>query len=410
MLGRMATSLDLRPLREREFRLFFVGQVVSVIGDGLVWVALPFAVLELGGGPAAVGLVFGASALSLAVFAVIGGVLADRLPRRGVMLAADAVRLVVQALAGGLILAGAAEIWMLAVLQLVYGAGEALFRPASTGLVPATVPADLLQPANALIGLTRSVGTVVGPALGGGLVVLAGPGGAFLFDAATFAISAAFLVRLTVARTGALGEPATFLGDLVGGYREVRAHSWLWFMIALTSLWLFLAIAPFQALGPIVADTSLGGAGAWGAILAAYGLGGIAGGVIALAVRPRYPLRVIAVLFFLEVPAVGLLAATAPLWAIVAAAVAGGLSFGLFEALWTTTLQERIPDESISRVSSFDWMGSLALLPLGYALAGPAASALGVGVVLWIATGASVAFAVALCAHRGVWRLERLGA
>ncbi len=403
----MALRVDLRPLRAPAFRTFYAGQAISVIGDGVVWVALPFAVLELGGGPAAVGLVLGAHALALAAFALVGGVWADRLPRRAVMIAADLVRLVVQATIGAMLLAGVAEIWLLGALQLVYGAAEAFFRPASTGLVPSTVAPDLLQPANALIGLTASAGIVLGPALGGGLVAALGPAGAFLVDAASFAVSAAFLLRLRVGRSAVERVRTGFLGELAVGLREVRARGWLWFTILAAGLWLFVALAPFQALGPIVAERELGGAGAWGAILAAYGVGGLVGGLVALSVQPRRRLLLAALVFPLEAPPMALLAAVAPLPAIVVGCALAGISFGVFEAMWSTTLQEQVPDETLSRVSSVDWMGSLALLPLGYALAGPLASAIGVPAMLWIAAAASLALPAALLLHPGVRRLER---
>jgi MFS family permease len=398
----------LGPLHEREFRTLYAGQAVSVVGDGLVPVALAFAVLEIGGSAGDLGIVLGASAASLAVFALVGGVWADRLPRQRVMLAADAVRLVTQGFTAALLLTGNATILALALVQVVYGAGEAFFRPAATGLVPRTVSPERLQQANALLALTYNGGTIVGPALGGILVALTGPGGAFAFDAATFVVSALFLLRLRVAREAALAERGHFLADLADGAREVVRHGWLWRIVVVSSLWLFFALAPFYVLGPLIADEELGGAGAWATILAAYGVGGLLGGVVALRWRPHRPLFAAMLLLALEAPVPALLALGAPVWVIAAAALVGGVSFGIFMTLWDTTMQQRVPDEALSRVSSFDWMGSLALLPLGYALAGPAADRVGVDPVLYVAAATSIVLAVATAFNPQVRSITRL--
>jgi predicted MFS family arabinose efflux permease len=394
-------------LREREFRNLYAGQAVSVVGDGLLPVALSFAVLEdLGGGAGELGIVLAANAVALAAFALIGGVWADRLPRRRVMLAADGTRLAVQALTAALLFAGGMSVALLAALQVVYGAAEAFFRPAATGLVPETVSSGRLQQANALLSLTYNTGTVVGPALGGLLVALAGPAGAFTFDAATFAVSAAFLLRLRVARKPAHGERRPFLHDLADGFREVRRRRWLWVTIVVTSAWLLLVYAPFYVLGPVVADRDLGGAGAWATILAAYGIGGVVGSALALRWRPRRPLFTAALLFVLEAPAPALLALDAPLWLIATASALGGASFGVFQALWDTSMQQRVPPAALSRVSSFDWMGSLALLPAGFALAGPAGAAFGVDEVLVFAAFAAAALALAMAADPDIRRFR----
>jgi predicted MFS family arabinose efflux permease len=396
----------LGPLREREFRNLYAGQAVSVVGDGLLPVALAFAVLQsLGEGAGELGIVLAANAASLAVFVLVGGVWADRLPRRTVMLAADSIRLVVQGLIAALLIAGGLSVLLLAALQVVYGAAEAFFRPAATGLMPETVARERLQSANALMGLTTNAGTVVGPALGGLLVVAVGPGGAFVFDAATFLVSALFLLRLNAGRRPASGVRRAFLRELAEGFREVRARRWLWVTIVVASAWLFLAYAPLYALGPVVAEDDLGGAGAWATILAAYGLGGVVGGLVALRWRPRRPLYTAALLFLLEAPVPALLAVGAPLWSItVASALAGG-SFGVFGVLWDTAMQTRVPPAALSRVSSFDWMGSLALLPAGFALAGPLAEVVGVDAVLWVGAGSAFVLALAMAADPAIRRL-----
>lgn len=404
----MASSNRWGPLVERDFRNLYAGQAVSVMGDGLLLVAVAFAVIEIGGGAAEIGLVLGANALSLVVFALVGGVWSDRLPRHRVMLAADGIRLAVQAVGAALLLTDLAEVWHLAVLLTIYGAAEAFFRPAATGLVPHTVSGGHLQQANALLSLTTSAGMVAGPAIGGVLVALVGAGGAFAFDAATFAVSAAFLLRVRgVAAAVPRDERRSFTSELAEGIREVRRQSWLWWTILIASLWLLFVLAPIFVLGPLVADIELSGASSWALIVGAYGVGGVVGGLWALRVRPRRPLLFASALFGLEALLPGLLAVAPPEGVLAAAALLGGVSYGVFEAIWSTALQQNVPDATLARVSSLDWMGSLALLPVGYIVAGPVAELVGADAVLWFAAGAGVVAAAALCLHPGVRNLRR---
>jgi MFS family permease len=404
----MALTDRLGPLRTRDFRNLYAGQAVSVMGDGLLLVAVAFAVIEIGGGAAEIGLVLGANALSLVVFALIGGVWADRLPRHRVMLAADGIRLAVQAIGAALLLADRAEVWHLAVLLTIYGAAEAFFRPAATGLVPHTVAPEHLQQANALLGLTGSAGMVVGPAIGGVLVAVSGPGGAFAFDAATFAVSAFFLLRVRgVAAAVPRHARRAFTSELAEGLREVRRQSWLWWTILIASLWLLFSLAPLFVLGPLVADAELSGASSWAVIVGAYGVGGVVGGLWALRLRPRRPLVFASALFALEALLPALLAVVPSVGVLAAAAFLGGISYGVFEAMWSTALQQHVPDATLARVSSLDWMGSLALLPIGYIIAGPVAEIVGADAVLWVAAASGIVGSAALCFHPGVRGVRR---
>jgi MFS family permease len=185
-------------LREREFRLLFTGQAISLLGDGMVGVALAFAVLDLTGSVTDLGIVFAARTIPLVVFLLVGGVFADRLPRRAVMLTADVVRLVTQGVIAALLITGHAEIWQLALTQAVYGTATAFFNPASTGLIPSVISAPRLQQANALRALAMAAGNVAGPAIAGILVAAASPGWALAVDSASFAASAFYLSRLHV--------------------------------------------------------------------------------------------------------------------------------------------------------------------------------------------------------------------
>src|SRR5918994_4248817 len=208
----MSTRHRLGALQEPRFRLLWTAQSFSSIGDSMVLVAVPFAALQIGGSPTAVGLVFAAGLVPRIALMLVGGVWADRLPRQHVMIAADLVRGVGQAAGAFVLLAGVAELWQLALIAAVHGSGAAFFTPAARGFIPDTVSAPRLQQANALIGISRNVFAVVGPALAGLLVHAFGPGWVYAIDAGTFALSAAFLVRLPAGRTHAARKK--FMVDL----------------------------------------------------------------------------------------------------------------------------------------------------------------------------------------------------
>jgi predicted MFS family arabinose efflux permease len=377
-------------LGERRFRLLFTGRAVSDFGDKLVPVALAFAVLELDRSPSALGLVFAARMIPMVVLVLVGGVWADRLPRNVVMLTADGVRACTQALAAALLITGRAEVWHLMVLMAVYGAAQAFFDPASTGLVPETVSRARLQQANGLLQLSRSTANVLGPAIAGVLVATAGPGWAFAADSATFVFSAAFLALLGFGRESR--EVRTrFVAELVEGWREFSSRTWVWVSVTHFAFFHLLVLAPFWVLTPIVADDELGGAGAYATILSAMGVGAILGGLVALRVEPRRPLATAFVLILFGVPLYLALAAAAPVVLIASLAFVGSIAFNFANTLWNTVLQANIPAHALSRVSSYDWLGSLVFLPAGYMLAGPVAEAFGVSETLVVAAAWSVA-------------------
>jgi predicted MFS family arabinose efflux permease len=393
-------------LGEPRFKLLFAGRAISDLGDKLVPVALAFAVLGLDSSASALGLVFAARMVPMLVLVLVGGVWADRLRRNVVMLTADGVRACTQATAGFLLITGRAEIWHLMVLMAVYGAAQAFFDPASTGLVPQTVSSDLLQRANGMLQLSRSTANVVGPALGGVLVATVGAGWAFVADSATFVASAAFLALLRIERE-TREVRARFTADLVEGWREFTSRTWVWVSVAHFALFHLFVLAPFWVLTPIVADEELGGASAYATILAAMGVGSILGGLLALRVEPRRPLAVAFAGILLEVPLYLALAGAAPVAVIAAFALVGSAAINFASTLWLTVLQTNIPERALSRVSSYDWLGSLVFLPAGYVLAGPAAEAFGVAETLVFAAGwslASTLVVLSLEAIRGVRR------
>lgn len=374
------------PLRNGQFRLLLAGRAISALGDRVVPVALAFAVLDLTRSVTDLSIVFAAQTVPLVAFVLIGGVWADRLPRQLVMLVSDAVRATAQGLSAALLLSGSAHIWELAALQAVYGAAEAFFGPASVAIVAQTVNDAELQPANALLGMAGNLANVLGPALAGVIVATAGPGWGLAADAATFVASAAFLAPMRPRALLATGPGEGTLAALRAGWHAFRSRTWLWVTVVYFTIFLAFVYSPLQVLGPAVAKASLGGPGAWAAILASLGLGSVAGGLLGLRWRPRHPLRVAFVLFLISGPAlVVLLAARAPLAAIIAVALIDGSSGPLFNVYWFTALQHDVPASEQSRVSSWDYLGSLALQPLGLAATGPIAAAIGVSTTLYAA-------------------------
>jgi predicted MFS family arabinose efflux permease len=391
-------------LRERDFRNVFLASAASTIGDQMVPVALSFAVLDLTGSVSDLGYVLAAGTVPLVVLLLAGGVLADRVSRRRLMISSDLVRLLAEGALAALILSGNARLWHLAVLQAVHGAASAFFQPASTGILPQIVPAERLQQANALRGLTMSIGGIAGPALAGVLVVASSPGWAIAFDAGSFAVSAFFLWRVHAPALSRSGEPATFLGDLLHGWREFRSRTWLWVIVVQFALLHIVTIPTFLALGALVSKRELGGAGAWSTILVLFSAGTLVGGLIGLRMRTRRPLLT-ATLWnvALALPS-ALLALRLGVAPVAAGAFVAGVGIAVFGVLWETTLQREVPPEVLSRVSAYDWFGSIATLPIGFALVGPLSSALGIAGTLWLGAAVALASTVAVVAVPDVRR------
>ena len=396
---------NLAVLRLREFRLLLAGQAASVFGDRMVAVALAFAVLEVGGSASEVGLVLAARSLPMVATVLIGGVVADRLSRRLVMIAADLARVASQGVMAALLLAGAADVWSLGLLAAATGLATGFSNPAATGLLPEVVPAEQLQPANALRSTAFSAGEIGGPVVAGLLVALVGAGSAIAVDAVTFFASA---VCLALLRLPARAErpPSSFVADLRDGWVAFRSRRWVWTFVAYFAV-ANMMWAAFSALGPVVAERDLGGADAWGVVLGAMGVGALLGSLLATRLDPHRPLLHVALMEGLFALPLAFLAAGAPVVLLAASAVLSGVGLMLGDTVWQSTLQRRIPQESLSRVSSYDWFASFAFYPIGLALWGPLAEAVGVGATVWLAFGLMIASGVALVALPDVRRLTR---
>jgi hypothetical protein len=373
-------------LQERDFRLLFTATTVTTVGDRLGGIALIFAVLEFGSATD-LGLVLASRMVVEAVVLLGGGVVSDRLPRNLVLVGASLTQGVAQAITAGLVLSGNATVASLMALQALYGVGGGLVVPAEIGLVPQTVSPHRLQQANALQGLSRNAVGILGPALGGILVVVGTPGGALAVDAASFGLCAVLLSRIRVPARARAHEAAGFVHDLREGWGEFAGRAWLWKSVVLIGVCNFCWVGAWSVLGPVVAEEKLGGAGAWATILTVWGIGSVVGGVAAIRVRPRRPLFV-SILATLALPLqLATLALDAPVWVIAAAGFLSGAGLSLHLALWFTVFQREVPEHAQSRVASYDAFGSFVLNPLGAAVAGPIAVAIGLEEAIWVAAG-----------------------
>ena len=356
-----------------------------MIGDRIVTVALALFVIDLTGSATDLGLVLAAHALPLVAFLLIGGVWADRLPRARLMIATDLARFTLHGLLAVLIITGEVRIWQVVAIEMLFGTAEAFFRPAASGLLPETVPESEIQEANALTTMFSNIAEFMGPALATALVLGVGAGAAFATDAATFLISAAFLAGVRPRRRGpkpAGARRGSVWREVREGFDEVRSRAWVWATLSAFCIAVFVALAPWYVLGPSVAEEQYGDIAVYGLVAAALGAGTIGGSVIGIRWRPRYPMR-LGVIFVLLWPLATLVfAAGLSLFVVVPATVIAGTGIALFDVWWLTALAERIPPGRLSRVTSYDWMLSLGLLPLGYILAGPLAARFGAVEVL----------------------------
>jgi len=374
----------------------WAGSATSALGDAVVQIALIFAILHVGGTASAIGVVLAVKTIARVAFLLVGGVWADRLRRQYVMLTADGVRGVVQAALAALLLGGHAHTWELAAGGALYGAASSFFDPASTALVPETVPAEQLQQANSLLGLPGSFFSVAGPAAGGVLIAALGPGWLFAADAASFFVSLACLARLRVPPRP-VPAPRPFHADLAEGWHELAVRPWYWINLLAHACGNFVVPAIF-VLGPVIAARSLGGAPAWGALSAAWGAGAVAGGIAGLRVRPRRPLVAADLLMAgIALPLLALAFSGSVLLNAAAQAVFG-FTMIVGNSVWFTAMQELIPDQVRARVGAYDWFASLVIMPAGWLVVGPLASWAGFTPVLVAAAalGSAPCAAVAL--------------
>lgn len=408
-------------LAGRDFRRFYVGYTASLLGTAMSSVAIAFALLSDGGTATGLGIVFTANILPMVAFILFGGALADRLGRRRVMLTADLARCAAQAALAAALAAGHPSLWLFVAAALAVGAGNAFFSPALSGLPVQLVPPGQLGDANALLGTAAPAAQVAGPALSGVLIAVTSPALVIAVDAGTYALSALALAGLRLGDNAGRSAPRSsttlrdpdsrrprkdsLLRDLAEGWAEFTAHPWLWPQTVQFALFNLVTWGPYLVLGPVLARQYLGGARAWGVVLACYGGGSVLGGLAALGRRPRRPLLVatLTTLGFALPPLA--LALGLPLPAVAGAALAAGLGTALGGAFATTVEQRLIPAEALSRVGAFNMVGAFAFGPVAFIAAGPEAALFGPRAVLAFGAAWSVVMTLAVLAVPAIRQL-----
>ena len=421
MLERMVRVGDLvdrigilRPLRVRDFALLWTGLTVSFLGDGIYLIAIAWQTYDLSNSPAALAAVGIAWSLPQVALLLASGVFSDRLDRRHLMIAGDVIRGVAIATIGILSLSGALTMTSLIPLVVVYGSGQALFGPAFSSIIPTIVPDDLLVEANSLSQFVRPVTwTLLGPLVGGLLVAGLGPGWAFLVDASTFAFSAAMILLMRTRRVPrAEDEHTSPWEDLKEGLRYVRSRTWLWVAMVAATVSLLATWGPWEVLVPYVVRNQLGGsAAALGLVFGAGGLGAVTVAV-ALGQRGRLPKRALTALYLAW--ALGMLMTAgfglvSEVWQAMAVAFVSESCISALIVIWYTLVQRLVPTSLLGRVSSLDWMISIAGVPLSFAIVGPAAEAFGVDATLIAAGLLGAAATIAFMFYPGARDPERDG-
>jgi MFS family permease len=396
---------SLAVLREREFALLFWARAISLFGGSLAPVAVAFAIIDLTGSATDLGLVLAAHSVPQVVFMLIGGVVADRLPRHQVMVASDVARGLAQIVLAALLFTGAAEVWMFAAVSAVNGTASAFFFPASQGIVPQIVSPERLQEANALQRLTQSMTNIAGAAIGGVLVALIGSSASIAIDGVTFLIGAVLLAVMRVPQLPIKAQ--RFLTDLGEGWKEFTARTWLWTIVVAFGVLNAFWVGGMFVLGPLVANRDLGGAAAWGVVLAGLAAGFFAGGLLSLYYKPQHPLRVGMLAMLLVALPLLALALEMPLVVVVLSATVAGLGTEIFGTNWVVTMQTHIPGDVLGRVTAYDALGSFLLMPIGFAAIGPLADQIGIDEALYTCVVAIATSTVGTLLVPSVWTLRR---
>jgi len=368
------------PLRHRDFRLLWSGMCVSLLGDGVFLVAMAWQVYALSNTPTALAIVGIAMTVPTIAFLLLGGAVSDRLDRRRIMLAADLVRGVAVGLIAVLSLAGALELWHMVVLVGLYGAGTAFFTPAFDAIVPDVLPAEELPQANSLDQFVRPLALrLAGPALGGILIEVVGVGSAFALDAASFVVSALALIAMRSRPRAPREASGSLGGEIRAGFAYIRGHVWLWATFASAAVAYLLFMGPAEVLLPFVVKNELGGsAGDLGLVFAAGGLGSL-GCAVVIGQRglPRRDITFMYLVWTAATVAVAGYGVADAVWQLMLASLAFNALETAGTIVWATAKQRHVPPALLGRVSSLDWLISIGLLPLSFALTGPVSGAIG---------------------------------
>ncbi len=385
--GSRAGPKILRPLKIKDFSLLWTGLTVSLLGDGIFFVALPLQVFKLSDSASVYTLILLAWTIPLVLFLIPGGVMSDRFDRRHMMVLSNLLQGLAIAVIGLLSMSGDLSLWHIAIAVIVYGGAEALFGPAFGAIVPDVVPQELLVEANALDNLSRPLSLrVLGPALGGVIVALFGIGEAFLIDAVTFGIANVFLLMMQPRKPLGEGE-VLHLSDAREGFRFVAEHRWLWGALLASAVGLLVFYGPWQALVPHLITHKLGGSDAdFGLVLAVGGIGAL-GASLFIGQRdlPRRSLTLMYVVMATGTLMLVGFGLAQNLWQAAAASFFLQAMFTTGIIVWNTTMHRFVPGQILGRVSSLDWLVSTSLIPISLAITGPLSSAIGEDTTLVVA-------------------------
>lgn len=402
----MTWTSSLAPLRSANFTWYFGSRLVNTLGGVMATIALTFAVLDLSDSPSALGAVLAAHTVPMIALLLWGGVLSDRFPRTVVLQLSNVASAVTQGLIAVLVITGTAELWMLVALSVVHGAVSAIAFPAMASMVAQLVPREQLQPANALLSLTRNGLTVIGPTVGALLVVTVGPGWALAFDAATWAIAALMLTRVTVPPRAPSGESADTLRELREGWTFFWSTTWLWVVVLGFALLNMIHTGALYTLGPVIAQDTIGRQG-WGLVLSAEALGLLTMTAVLLWLPLQRPLLWGMLAITLEAVPMVMLGLDPALAALMIAAFLGGAGIEVFSMGWNLAMMENIDERMLSRAFSYDALGSFVAMPVGQLAWGPLGAAFGMSRVLVVSGVVYVLVCLAVLCSRSVRTLPR---
>ncbi|MFD9718046.1 MFS transporter [Streptomyces sp. NPDC059076] len=367
----------------RNYVLLTAGAIIANLGSHGAMIAAAFAVIETGGDAGDVGLVAAARTLALVLFLLVGGAVADRLPRHRVMVAANALSCVSQAAFAVLVLGGQAELWQMMVLSALGGTGQAFFNPAAEGMLLSSVSGAQASRAFAFFRMAMHGAAIGGAAIGGAMIAAIGPGWVLAVDAVAFAVAGALRAFLDVSHIRPREAGGGLISDMREGWVEVRSRPWLWGIVAQFSVVVAVVAAAEGVYGPLVARDELGGAAPWGLALAAFGVGTVLGAILMMRWKPRRMLLAGSLCVFPLAAPSAALAVPLQVEGLIVVMLVSGIAIEVFGVAWMMALHQEIPEDKFSRVSSYDWFGSVAMVPLATALAGPAEIAFGRSTALW---------------------------
>ncbi|MCW2793081.1 MAG: enterobactin exporter EntS [Nocardioides sp.] len=403
----MTWSASFAPLREQNFRWYFWSRTVNMAGGTMGSVALAFAVLEVSDSPSALGTVLAAHSIPMVVFLLAGGVIADRFGRTLVIQVANVLAGLSQLAIAFLVITGTAQLWQLVILTAINGVVASMSFPALASVLPQLVPRSQLQPANVLMSMVRNSLTVVGPSIGGLLVVSAGAGWAVAIDGLTYLAAAALLLRVKLPPPAPRTNKPSMVAELREGWAFFVGTTWLWVVVAAFCLICAVHQGGFFTLGPVLAKQGDIGESGWGLILSAEAAGLLVTTLVMLRVSLQRPLfwgMLGTALYAAPLIAMGL---DGHLVTVMLAAFVAGAGIEVFGLGWNLAMQENVPDEMLSRAFSYDALGSFVAIPLGQLVAGPLAIAFGIEHVILVAGIALVAIALLTLLSRAVRNLPR---